>query len=581
MSKPEKDKTTKKLREQIFEKAKKTLDMNGDITDNIFVGTLQEKLKKGNGNQIMEVLATIPIDKEEDKNNELFQTKLCGDKIDGGKCIEMLTQCLFKNSNECIKQWNSTDWSKLIDIETMDYGAAYNLASHLGFLDRTVDDVLKETGLSNLNDSTKLALEAIKRKVSPNSEKSKPIKLTKLPLFAISERQGTIPFDSTNQAGGGNNNNNYANFIRKMNNLKNNLSMNGGGYQESASTFRSSLVELEALLKSKGKGIDPKDRNVIFNLINSLDRTQARVRTSGKYINYLIKAIKEGDADVKAAIDKQDNVTYNILSELYKKHLQSKESGIKKIATLKDVLETIAKTAVDLEAIATTQKTIMEKINSFNTGTTGDKATTDIDELMKSLEEVQEKLNTLMSDTATRGNFNARETRETIETHAKNMISIINELDDKKHVLNKEQQEKLQSSMRNFETWKQIIRDQAEDNMYERRVEDAVKENLIMRGLERGIPSNETSGNVRSPSPSPMLIGSPRPRPLTALKGTDMASSGSFGVLSGTQPQSRTPSPPPTIVRDIGTPSGRLPFTAPLRSAFPRASEFSPTSSEQ
>ena len=551
MSKLEKDKTTKELREQIFEKAKKTFDMTGDmtgdITDNIFVGTLQEKLKKGNFNQIMEVLATIPIDKEEDKNNELFQTKLCGDKIDGGKCIEMLTQCLFKNSNECIEKWNIQDWSKEIDIETMDYGAAYNLASHLGFLDRTVDDVLKETKLK-ITDSTKLALEAIKRKVSPNFEKSKPIKLNKLSLFAISERQGTIPFDSTNQAGGGNNNNNYANFIRKMNNLKNNLSMNGGGYQESASTFRSSLVELEALLKSKGKGIDPKDRNVIFNLINSLDRTQARVRTSGKYINYLIKAIKEGDADVKAAIDKQDNVTYNILSELYKKHLQSKESGIKKIATLKDVLETIAKTAVDLEAIATNQKTMMEKINSFNTGTTGDKATTDIDELMKSLEEVQEKLNTLMSDTTTRGNFNAR---ETVETHAKNMISIINELDNRKHFLNKEQQEKLQRSIRNFETWRQIIRDQAEYNMYERRVEDAVKENLTTRGLERG---------------------------------TDMASSGLFGALSGTQPQSRTPSPPPTTVRGIGTPSYKIPFRPqeasdfPQASAFPQVGDFSPTS---
>jgi hypothetical protein len=266
------------------------------------------------------------------KDDILDGRRLCGDvdangkTLDGNQCVTILQQCLTTDGNDCIKKFNTLQWDQQINVDTMDYYVARNLAKHLGFYDQPVLDAVKavkETTGKDVNDNVLLLFNAIKQKIN-KVEKIKNkfdivIPTEKVPT--MKRRLPRMPFDG--MFGGGITS--YNDLIINLDTIKVNLSMNGGG-SDTSILIKTSLTQLIQLLEKEGKKIDDNDLARIHQYISSLERSENKLKKVRDYINILIKAIVEKGHDVKTA----PNVTLDFLQKF-----AEKESELIKTTTLK------------------------------------------------------------------------------------------------------------------------------------------------------------------------------------------------------------------------------------------------------
>ena len=302
--------------------------------------------------------------KKSKEDSFLRNNKMCGTKIDGNDCIEMISNCLFsKDASACITKWNSVDWSNEIDVANMDGELAYELATKIGLVNSSVADLIKAETIPKLNGSTLAVLNAIKKRISPNHNDKPIIGET----YGVQARLPTIVIAASQMGGGVNTQLLRANIIRKFDNLNINLSMNGGYYHTSATVFRSNLEELSLLLEKQDREIDSNDKKELLKMIGSLERTEIRISKASKYIDFLTKAIKAGKIDIVAETKKGKIVTAKILEDLYVKHEESTKAGQKKVMSLMGVLTGLEKmvTKDDLDSM---KKDILGKISSAPVG---------------------------------------------------------------------------------------------------------------------------------------------------------------------------------------------------------------------
>ena len=261
------------------------------------------------------------------KDDILDGRRLCGDAydisgklLDGSSCVNLLQKCLTTSGDDCILEFNTQNWDKLINVDTMDYYVARNLAKHLGFYDKSVVDALKDikdpaTGVVKvMSDSVILVFNAIKEKINKVEKKidnkfNIVLQPTKIPT--MSQR---IPRVVIGMHGGGLTS--YNDLIMNLDTLKTNLLMNGGG-SDSSILIKTSLKQLIQLLEKEGKKIDDSDLARIHQYISSLERSEQKLTKVREYINILIKAIVEKGIDVKKEI--VPPVTLNFLKEFAEK----------------------------------------------------------------------------------------------------------------------------------------------------------------------------------------------------------------------------------------------------------------------
>jgi hypothetical protein len=267
------------------------------------------------------------------KDDILDGRRLCGDAydtsgklLDGASCVNLLQKCLTTSGNECISEFNTQNWDKQINVDTMDYYVARNLAKHLGFYDKSVVAALKDikdpsdpTGVKVkvMKESVVLVFNAIKEKIDKVEKKiDNKFNIVVEPAKIPKMRQ-RIPRVVMGMHGGGLTS--YNNLIMNLDILKTNLLMNGGG-SDSSILIRTSLKQLIQLLEKEGKKIDDDDLARIHQYISSLERSEQKLLKVREYINVLIKAITEQGYDVKK--DVISSVTLTFLKEFAEKESQ-------------------------------------------------------------------------------------------------------------------------------------------------------------------------------------------------------------------------------------------------------------------
>lgn len=275
---------------------------------------------------------TIPSSPADDV---LDGRRLCGDVVDangktldGKTCVDMLRKCLTTDSNECINEFNTQSWDKQINVDTMDYYVARNLAKHLGFYDKPVHDALKDVTLTTgkpLNDNVILLFNAIKEKIN-KVEKIKNKWDIIIPAGKVPTMMRRLPRIGDDMVGGGITS--YNDLIINLDTIKVNLTMNGGG-SDTSILVKTSLTQLIQLLEKEGKKIDDNDLGRIHQYISSLERSENKLKKVRDYINILIKAILEKGYDIK----NDKNVPKVTLDFLQK--FAEKESQLLNITNLK------------------------------------------------------------------------------------------------------------------------------------------------------------------------------------------------------------------------------------------------------
>ena len=348
------------------------------VTEEVLVKLAGKFIGQNDGKRLTKLLELVdeldqPVPETEKKPKEdsfLRNNKMCGTKIDGNMCIDMISNCLFsKDASACITKWNSQDWSKEIDVANMDGELAYELATKIGLVNSSVADLIKAGKIPSLNSSTTAVLNAIRKRISPNHNDKPIIGET----YGVQARLPTIVIAAGQMGGGTNTQLLRANIIRKFDNLNINLSMNGGYYHTSATVFRANLEELSLLLQKQGREIDSNDKKELLKMIGSLERTEIRISKASKYIDFLTKAIKAGKIDIVAETKEGKIVTAKILEDLYVRHEESTKAGQKKVISLMGVLTGLEK-LVTKDQLDSATKELLEKLSTPSVGAASDGA---------------------------------------------------------------------------------------------------------------------------------------------------------------------------------------------------------------
>ncbi len=299
------------------------------------------------------------------KEDFLSEHKLCGEKVEGDKCLRLLSNCLTDNIN-CVANWNSLNWASGVDFKDADHGAAVKLAKKLGLDTKSVDDVFKDIQKLNkhitLTESVKVALKSLQEFVNPHVIPSiRSVTGTSSTLNTVQKRTGTIPmvlYPSLKMSGGGIIKSNdlesnicKANYKRCMNNLDFQMSMKGGGSSTGLPLMlRATLSELQSILKSNGKEIEQNDLARINDAIDSAERSTKRVEQLGMFLVSLNIALKESKIDIKSQPAK---VTLRIIEDLVEKQNQTTQVVQTKITSLYDIfknLETLTKDITEIKS---------------------------------------------------------------------------------------------------------------------------------------------------------------------------------------------------------------------------------------
>ena len=131
------------------------------------------------------------------KADILDERQLCGDVdtsgnlLDGNTCIQLLQKCLTSDDKKCISDFNTLAWDQQINVDTMDYYVARNLAKHLGFYKASVNDALK--GIMDkkgnvISDNVITLFNAIKEKIN----KVEKINNNKFNVVTVAEHVPTM-----------------------------------------------------------------------------------------------------------------------------------------------------------------------------------------------------------------------------------------------------------------------------------------------------------------------------------------------------------------------------------------------------
>jgi hypothetical protein len=278
-------------------------------------------------------------------NDILDSRKLCGDKMDGDKCVELLKNCLTSDDKACFNEFNKQDFSIPIDVDTMDYYVARNLAKQLGFYDKSVDVAIQnfkdKDATIIVQPNVKLVFDAIKEKINKVEKVDNKFNIV-IKTAKIHDMPKRIPrvFIGSMHGGGLTS---YNDLIMNLDALKTNLLMNGGG-SNSSILIKSSLKQLIQLLEKEGKKIDDNDLARINNYISSLERTEHKLTKVREYINVLIKAIIEKGYDIKQEKELPE-VTFDFLQKFAEKESQLINISEQRIANLQGTLKIILDTS--------------------------------------------------------------------------------------------------------------------------------------------------------------------------------------------------------------------------------------------
>ena len=259
--------------------------------------------------------------------------ELDGEQIDGKKCINIITKCLSGNPNECLAEFNQLDFDKDINLKTMEYSVALNIATTLGFNTDTVTNAINKIKKDNpnLEISPKLIIifNAIKAKIDYVNLK------TYTPTFEPIEKPKGIPLrdvriQTVGQTGGGNMNN-YNNFIINLDALKKNLTMKGGS--NNSIIVKKNLYYLQQLLKENNKQIDQSDLNKINRLIDKLQIGEHIINKIDIVITGLTRAINEKSVDLTDS-NLVPTLAYQMLNDLYDKSKDKQAKNLQKVGTI-------------------------------------------------------------------------------------------------------------------------------------------------------------------------------------------------------------------------------------------------------
>ena len=309
---------------------------------NVELQILIDNLKPDDLNDTRKLLEFISqINSIEDKSfgtDILDERRVCGEvdgeQIEGSQCIDIIRKCLSGDIDKCLTEFNKLDFDKDINLKTMEYSVALNIARTLGFEKDTVANALKKIKETNtkLEISPKLIIifNAIKAKINyvdlvtftPNTESI--VKKRAIPLRDTGGQTGE-------QTGGGNTNN-YNNFIINLDALKKNLTMKGGS--NNYIIVKKNLYYLKELLKANNKQIAEGDLAKINRYIDKLQIGEHVISKIDKVITGLTRAIHEKKVDLTDGTLPNQPIAYQMLKELYDKSKEKQDKNLQKVSTL-------------------------------------------------------------------------------------------------------------------------------------------------------------------------------------------------------------------------------------------------------
>lgn len=317
--------------------------MQNSLEINIELQKLIEAMNPGDLNDTHKLLEFISQVNSIDETTSTFGTdilderRVCGERdgeqIDGEKCINIITKCLSGNPDKCLAEFNELNFDKDINLKTMEYSVALNIAKTLGFDMDTVTNAINKIkqDYPTLEISPKLIIifDAIKAKIDYVDLK------TYTPKFESIEKKMAIPLrDVGRQTGGqtgGGNMNNYNNFIINLDALKKNLTMKGGS--NNSIIVKKNLYYLKQLLKDNGKQIDTSDLNKINRLIDKLQIGEHIINKIDIVITGLTRAINEKSVYLTDPTLAPE-LAYQMLKDLYDKSKDKQAKNLQKVGTI-------------------------------------------------------------------------------------------------------------------------------------------------------------------------------------------------------------------------------------------------------
>jgi len=287
-----------------------------------------------------------PTNQNKNKEDNLNEHKLCGKKVKGFECITLLDDCLSGNVEYCKRSWNALDWSNGVDFKDADYGAVLKLAKKIGLDTKTpekVRDELNITSPTQLSDSVMVAFRNIKQIIDP-SYPTKPVAPQRVP-GQVMPRVPVVP--SSGMVGGGSQIS-YANYMSRMNLVRNQLSLEGGGDLDYTSYLRASLRDLNAILQKNNKQIEPNDLNRINDAIDKLERYQTRVRNLTATLVEFRKGVDFKEIKVDGL---QNPLTLRNMEDIVAQQAQEKNKIKQRVLSLTDIFKTIERLSDDVTLI--------------------------------------------------------------------------------------------------------------------------------------------------------------------------------------------------------------------------------------
>lgn len=278
-----------------------------------------------------------------------------GSPVSGAEVGAIVEKCIAgKDLDGCVNAWAALNLKEGVDVTKMDVAMATSLLQTLGVKIHQKDAYASWKA----DNGSKLALNAdlehfikalIQRVLVPNA--SSPDLSRRV---IETSRIGIIParVGLTSISGvlvGAGRSRLHSEIVQMNNYMRNQINMVGGNaIVQFTSGVRSSYNELVRVLEAKGKKIDPADDLRIRDSIESLQRSEGKVKKAALYINGLIQLVKHPKFNVSEITT---DITAKMLEELTQKHQALLTSTTKKATNLISILESINNIAGDMTTI--------------------------------------------------------------------------------------------------------------------------------------------------------------------------------------------------------------------------------------
>ena len=271
--------------------------------------------------------------------------------VDASKCAEIMEKCANGMNASCASAWSGLAFEGGIDTSKLDNTVAKNLLMKLGVsfwktgcYDEWVQKlstIEKDTPSERkISDSVKAVVKALVTKVNENSNVA-----TSSPT--VLQRRAVIP---SGLYGGGVASNNLSEIKQITDYLKNQkYTMIGGDplvVTSKVRVLKAQFHNLKKALKARGKTIDENDEKQIWQLLDSLERTEQKEQLLVKYMVNLRKLLNAGVLDSESKV-----ITTDLIDELMKKNRKLFESGERKSMNILSIYDSL-KEAVEQNASA-------------------------------------------------------------------------------------------------------------------------------------------------------------------------------------------------------------------------------------